>query len=483
MTWNTELTLLLLPVNILLAGVLVFMERRNVAATWSWLMVLLFVPVVGFVLYMILGQNMRRRKLYKWDKRDHAYLKSMIAEQSQKLEEGWPDDKEGMIMPYRKLIDMNLKTSRSLLTLRNEVDFYTEGLKKFEQLLADIAAATQHIHMQYYIFNNDGWGRKVRDALTAKAREGVQVRLLYDDIGSRKLNDRFFTEFDAAGGQRAIFFPSRIPYFNFRINYRNHRKIVIIDGLISYTGGFNVGNEYVGLDQRFGHWRDTHMRLRGEAVHSLQRMFLMDWGLATHQSAQHLPEFFPDPVVSGDGQLAVQFVAGGPSDQWRHVENALLHMIHSAKRTIWLQTPYLIPDESLLNALRIASLSGIDVRVMIPHMADHMFVHWASRYYVGELLQAGVKCYLYTNGFLHAKMMVVDGRIATVGTANFDIRSLKLNFEVNGIFYDWETAQRLESIYEQDVEESIPFTLEDYNNRSAWSKFNESISKLLSPIL
>ncbi|GFN33261.1 cardiolipin synthase [Paenibacillus xylaniclasticus] len=487
MTWTAELflflLLLLLPVNILLAAVLVFMERRNVEATWSWLMVLLFVPVLGFALYMFLGQNMRRRKLYRLDRRYREQLNAAITEQARMLAEGWPADEDGNIDPYRKLIDLNSK--RSLLTLHNEVDFFTDGLAKFERLLADIAAAEHHIHMQYYIFNNDVWGRRIRDALIAKAKEGVHVRLLYDDIGSNQLSDSFFEEFDASGAQRAIFFPSRIRYLNYRINYRNHRKIVVIDSRIGYTGGFNVGDEYVGLDPRFGHWRDTHMRITGESVASLQSLFLMDWSLAKHRVVQHRPEFFLPAAkeLAPDKKLAMQLVASGPSDQWRYIENSLLHMIYTAKKTILVQTPYFVPDESLLNALRVASLSGVDVRIMIPSIADHMFVHWATRYYVGELLQAGVKCYLYDNGFLHAKMMVIDGAVATVGTANFDIRSLQLNFEVNAIFYDRTTAKRLEDIYWNDVKLSKPFTLTDYNNRSAWSKFNESLSKLLSPIL
>lgn len=481
MTWNSDLTLLLLPINILLAIVVVFMERRNVAATWSWLMVLLFVPVLGFVLYIILGQNLRRRKLYRFDKRDQTALLSLVTEQEQLIAEGWPSDDDGTIETHRKLIEMNISSARALLTLHNEIDFFTDGLGKFERLLADIAEAKHSIYMQYYIFNNDEWGRKIRDALIVKAHEGIQVRLLYDDIGSRKLNTRFFKPFDAAGGERAAFFRSRIPYLNYRINYRNHRKIVVVDGIIAYTGGFNVGNEYVGLDPRFGNWRDTHIRLIGEGVPTLQRLFLMDWNLATNQKVQGLPG--PLRLPNTKNRLPIQFVAGGPSSQSFHIENALLNMIHSAKQSIMLQTPYFIPDESLLSALRVAALSGVEIHIMLPKLADHMFVHWASRYYVGELLSIGVKCYLYTNGFLHAKMMVVDGQISTVGTANFDIRSLKLNFEVNAIIYDQATAQRLQEIYWRDVEDSEPFTLTDYNNRSAWSKFNESISKLVSPIL
>ncbi|MDF2670128.1 MAG: phospholipase [Paenibacillus sp.] len=473
----------ILAINILLALAVVFLERRNVAATWSWLMVLLFIPIVGFILYVILGQNLSRRKLYKWNQREYEMIRTLTQAQARRIQDGRMDFRDPQMQLYKDTIYMNVTANRALLTQNNEVEIFTEGNSKFASLLQSIDAAEHHIHLQTYIIQKDELGRQVIEALTRKAKQGVAVRILYDDIGSRTLNDRFFREFTAAGGLFAAFFPSRIPYFNLRVNYRNHRKIVIIDGKIGYIGGFNIGNEYVGRSKRFGFWRDTHLRVTGSSVHSMQGLFLRDWNLATSTTIDYDLFYFPAIEDMGQGQVPMQIIASGPNQKWSHIENTYLKMIHTAKHSIYLQTPYFIPDESLQNALRIAALSGIDVKVMIPFDSDHMFVRWASLYYVGELLQAGVKCYLYKKGFLHSKTIVVDGMISTVGTANFDLRSLKLNFEVNALIYHAETSQHLQQIFLQDIEDSQELTKLEYDNRSLWHRLMESISNLLSPIL
>jgi len=485
MGWMTNLFTFLFIINFILALTVVFLERRNVAATWSWLMVLLFIPILGFVLYVIFGQNLSRRKLYKWNKRMLERVKQIAADQRQRLTAGTMPYLDPMVSQYRDLIYMNVSTNDSFLTQDNDVHIFTDGVSKFDDLLEKIEQADSHIHIQYYIVKNDDLGRRVMAALTRKVRQGVRVRFLYDDIGSRSLKDAFFKAFVQAGGETAAFFPSRIPYLNYRVNYRNHRKLVIIDGKIGYMGGFNIGNEYLGLDPRFGFWRDTHLRLTGSVIRSLQSRFILDWNLASSQpvdieSGIYFPEWTEQDVR---GQVPMQIVASGPNETWPHFVFTFLKMIHTAKKRILLQTPYFIPEESMLNALRIAALSGIDVRIMIPQKADHLFVHWASLYYVGELLQAGVKCYLYDYGFLHAKTIVVDGQMASVGTANFDIRSLRLNFETNAIIYHSETAKKLENIFWTDMEGCLELTMEAYDERSLRIRFLESISKLISPIL
>lgn len=484
MTWLTQgFSAYILAVNILLALAVVFLERRNVAATWSWLMVLLFIPVLGFVLYIILGQNLSRRKLYRLNQREVEIMRTLTQAQARRIHEGHMDYKDPEIEQYKDTIYMNVRANKALLTQNNEVELFTEGNALFDGLLRSIAAAKHHIHLQSYIINNDELAKKVVAALTEKAKEGVYVRILYDDIGSRKLNDRFFKAFTAAGGERAAFFPSRIPYLNLRVNYRNHRKIVVIDGEIGYIGGFNIGNEYIGKSRKFGFWRDTHLQLRGSSVHSLQGLFIRDWNLASSTPVDYAPSYFPSVDNLGEGQVPLQIIASGPNQKWSHIENMYIKMIHAARHSIYLQTPYFIPDESLHNALRIAALSGIEVKIMIPYDSDHMFVHWASLYYLGDLLQVGVKCYLYKKGFLHAKMIIVDGIMTTVGTANFDQRSLKLNFEANAVLYHAETSQALQAIFQQDIEDSIELTKEEYDNRSLWHRLMESISNLLSPIL
>ncbi|KQX68671.1 MULTISPECIES: cardiolipin synthase [unclassified Paenibacillus] len=485
MDWISHILTVVFVINILLAITVVFLERRNVAATWSWLMVLLFIPILGFLLYVMLGQNLSRRKLYKWNRRMLERVQTVISEQRTQLIDGTLPYIDPMVSQYRDLIYLNVATNDAFLTQDNGVHIFTDGVAKFSDLLMKIEAAESHIHMQYYIVKNDSLGQKIMEALTRKAEQGVHVKFLYDDIGSRSLNESFFRDFLKAGGQKAAFFPSRIPFLNYRVNYRNHRKLVIIDGQIGYMGGFNVGNEYLGLDPRFGYWRDTHLRLTGSVVRALQSRFILDWNLASVQQMEVEPQYFPDTMVEVNSleHVPMQIVASGPNEAWPHFVFTFLKMIHMAKSRILLQTPYFIPEESMLNALRIAALSGIDVRIMIPEKADHMFVHWASLYYVGELLRAGVKCYLYDQGFLHAKTIIVDGRVASVGTANFDIRSLRLNFETNALMYHAETAKKLENTFWKDMEGCMELTLEEYDKRSLRIRFLESISKLVSPIL
>ncbi|WP_315971386.1 cardiolipin synthase [Paenibacillus sp. N3.4] len=474
----------LFVINILLALTVVFLERRNVAATWSWLMVLLFIPILGFLLYVMLGQNLSRRKLYKWNRRMLERVQQVISEQRQQLMDGTLTYVDPLVGQYKDLIYMNVATNDAFLTQDNGVHIFTDGVAKFSDLLMKIEAAESHIHIQYYIVKNDSLGRKVIEALTKKAEQGVKVRFLYDDIGSRTLKDSFFQDFVKAGGEKAAFFPSRIPYLNYRVNYRNHRKLVVIDGQIGYMGGFNIGNEYLGLNPRFGYWRDTHLRLTGSVVRALQSRFILDWNLASSTPLDVEPSYFPERMeITQSEQVPMQIVASGPNEAWPHFVFTFLKMIHMAKSRILLQTPYFIPEESMLNALRIAALSGIEVRIMIPQKADHLFVHWASLYYVGELLRAGVKCYLYDQGFLHAKTIIIDGKVASVGTANFDIRSLRLNFETNALMYHAETAKKLENTFWKDMEGCLELTLEEYEKRSLRIRFLESISKLISPIL
>lgn len=269
---------------------------------------------------------------------------------------------------------------------------------------------------------------------------------------------------------------------NLKINYRNHRKLVIVDGQVGYIGGFNIGDEYLGLNEHFGEWRDTHLRVRGNAVLQMQAQFLMDWNLAASGRIELNELYFP--IMSDDtGTIGMQLVASGPDTQYQQIKNGYIKMIYSARKTISLQTPYFVPDESLMTALKIAALSGVDVRIMLPSKPDHFFVYWATHSYLGELLAGGVKCYMYEKGFLHAKTLVIDGKVASVGTANVDIRSFKLNFEMNAFIYDTQTSAKLQRIFEDDVKHCTQLTEQVYANRPIINRLKESISRLLSPIL
>ncbi len=377
---------------------------------------------------------------------------------------------------------MNLKSADALLSTDNNIEIFSDGHAKFDALERDIRSAQTEVNIQYYIFQKDELGRRLRDALIERARAGVKVRLLYDEVGSKKTPPKFFDELRKAGGEVEVFFPSFFRLINFRINNRNHRKLVIIDGKIAYIGGFNVGDEYLGLDKKFGYWRDTHLRIEGRAIHHIQGRFILDW----HQAGRGKPgewdqyEFAAGPAR---GTSPVQVVASGPNSRTEHLKNMYIKLILAAKERVYIQTPYFIPDTSFMDACKIALLSGVDVRIMIPCKPDHPFVYWATWAYAGDLIAYGAKILLYNNGFLHAKTMVVDGETACVGTMNIDSRSFHLNFEVSAVIYDKAIAGQLQELFLKDTEISTELTAERYAERSLLIKFKEGISRLLSPVL
>ncbi|HSI67264.1 MAG TPA: cardiolipin synthase [Planococcus sp. (in: firmicutes)] len=468
--------------NVFLAAALVFLERRDASSTWAWLLVLFFIPIFGFFVYLLLGRKLRRKTLFKWEGQKKVGIENLISHQKKALQNNTFHFRKKNSTHYKNLIYLHLRNNGAVLTQDNHVDLINDGRKKFESLLKDIEQAKHHIHIQYYIFRLDGLGTRIMDALTAKAHEGVKVRLLYDDMGSRTLSKRKFKAFISAGGEVETFFPSIWPLINPRMNYRNHRKITVIDGRIGYLGGFNVGDEYIGLSRKFGYWRDTHLRLEGSALHPLQTRFILDWNQASSRHDIEYDEVY-FPVIPEKGETTMQIVSSGPDEEWEQIKDGYLKLIHLAEESIYIQTPYFIPDASFYDAIRIASLSGIDVRIMIPNKPDHPFVYWATYSYVGQMLRAGARIFIYDNGFLHTKMIVTDKKASTVGTANIDVRSFKLNFEVNAFIYDETVSENLAELFHQDMELSTELTYEIYETRTRMIKTKESIARLLAPIL
>lgn len=472
---------ILFTLNIILAIVVIFLERKNPTSTLAWLMVLLLLPDIGFILYLIFGQNLSRQKLFKLKTEEDQMLREMLIEQLSHLENDEINFNDESMSNYKDMIHMHLINSHSIFTQDNEVEIFTDGKEKFEELIKSIELAKDHIHMVYYIMKNDSLSKKIVSSLTKKANEGVEVRFLYDAVGGRSLPKSFFNELKSSGGKVASFFPNKLPLINFRINYRNHRKLAIIDGKYGFIGGFNIGNEYLGLNKKMGYWRDTHLKIEGSSVYMTQSRFILDWRYASKETIGYSEKYYP--IINTEGKTGIQIVSSGPDSEQEQIKNGYLKMINSAKESIYIQTPYFIPDDSVLEALKIACLSGVDVKLMIPNKPDHIFVYWATYSYVGELLKSGAKVFVYDNGFLHAKTIVVDGKLASVGTANIDVRSFKLNFEVNAFIYDTNISNKLKSIYEKDLKNCTEITDEIYINRSIIIKFKESISRLLSPIL
>ncbi|GGE55952.1 major cardiolipin synthase ClsA [Pullulanibacillus camelliae] len=471
----------ILVINTLLAAGVLFFERRDIGYTWAWLMVLFFIPILGFIIYIFLGRNLKRNNFYRLTLEERAFLQSAVDQQISAF--GREDQhRSPLLNEYTDVVRMNLISNHALLTHHNQIAIFNDGEQKFHALFADIRAAKKEINVQYYIIQPDSLGERLRDELTKKAKEGVKVRVLYDEIGSKKISPTFFKDLLDFGGEVEVFFPSLLRLINFRMNNRNHRKLCIIDGKVAYIGGFNVGNEYLGANTKFGYWRDTHLRMEGEAVNHIQARFILDWNQAgKHKKLEHDGFCFNSEKHEGD--VPVQIVASGPNSEDEHLKNMYIKLIMNAKKSVAIQTPYFIPDSSFMDACKIALLSGVDVRIMIPSKPDHPFVYWASWVYAGELLKYGANVLLYEKGFLHAKTIVVDERVASVGTMNIDSRSFRLNFEVNAMIYDRAIAKQLKDMFNKDTEVCKELTLERYKERSLIIKFKEDVSRLLSPIL
>ncbi len=475
------LTSSLLWINIILAFLLILFERKNPTSTWLWIMVLTFLPGIGFILYLFLGQDLSKKKMFKMKKEEDSYFKNLAIKQTNQINNGKLTLKNPSIYRYEDLIKMHLMNSEAYYTEDNSIDLYFTGKEKFGALLKSIEEAENFIYIQYYIFKTDKIGIKVINALKQKAEKGVTVKLLVDGMGSRKISRESRKGIVDSGIELAVFFPPFIPWINIRINYRNHRKICIIDGREAFLGGFNVGDEYLYKSKKFGNWRDTHIKIKGSAVSSLQWRFFLDWKFAAKEEIKSGQSFLHD--IEENDSVGIQIVSSGPDSKWPSIKDGYMKMISDARDKLYIETPYFIPDESIFEALRLAGLSGVDVRIMIPNKPDHPFIYWASMSYIGELLEAGIKVYTYEDGFLHSKVFIADEFVSSVGTANLDIRSFRLNFEVNAFIYDRDVNIKLTDRFLDDLSLCKEITTESYDERSPYIKFKESISRLLSPML
>lgn len=476
---NFNFSAIILLVNIALALTLVFLERRNSAVTWAWILILMFIPGLGFILYLFLGQDHRKKK--RFTTKGQEDLIQAIQQKNQMLPKHHLNFSEPNIHDIRDLILLFFRNSGSVFSKNNRITVLNNGDEKFPVLIEELKKAKHHIHMAYYIIRDDEIGRAVRDLLAQKARKGVKVRLLYDGMGCLFLGQKYFQPLIDAGGQIASFLPPFVPYINVRVNYRNHRKITVIDGKKAFTGGLNLGDEYLGKSPKYGFWRDIHLLVEGSAVDQLQLRFMMDWQFASKKNIPTSNEYFP--AKKDIGHSGVQIVSSGPDSQWASIHQGYFKMITRAEEKVYIQTPYFVPDDSLAEALKVAALGGVDVRIMIPAMPDHPFVYWASTSYIGDLLEAGAKAYIYDNGFLHSKLLITDSSVASVGSANLDIRSFAMNFEVNTFIYDTGIVQELEQFFLEDLKLCKEITLDSYKQRPLWMRLKESVSRLLSPLL
>lgn len=451
--------------------VVIILDNRNPVKTLAWILVLMFLPLLGLVFYIFFGRSHRRERIIGRKSYNHLLKKPMAEYLSQDTTTVPPD--------YHRLISLFKHTNQAFPYDANEVAVYTEGLSMLQSLLRALQHARQHIHMEFYIFEDDAVGRLVRDVLIEKARQGVEVRVIYDDVGCWHVPNAFFDRMREAGVEVRSFLKVRFPQFTSSVNYRNHRKVVVVDGSVGFVGGMNLAVRYM-RGYSWGIWRDTHLRVEGKAVHGLQTTFLLDWYFVDRSLLTASCYF---PKIAACGTSLMQIVTSEPIGAWKEIMQGLSMAIVSAKRYFYIQTPYFLPTESILIAMQTAALSGIDVRLMLPYRADSRLTHLGSCSYLADVMRAGVKVYFYQKGFLHSKLMVSDDALSTVGSTNVDFRSFEHNFEVNAFIYDADAASKLREIFLQDQRECVQVHLKHWVKRPWYRKAAESVVRLLAPLL
>ncbi len=453
----------------------VLMDNRQPAKTMAWVLVIYFVPVAGIVFYLFFGVSHRRERMVSERSLNQLTKRSMLGFVEQ----------VNLQLPksHKSVIDLFINQNFSLPFKGNKVDVCTDGYQFFTRLLSDIGQARHHIHIDLYIFEDDALGRLVSDVLVDKARQGVEVRVIYDDVGCWNVRHRFFERMREEGIEVYPFLPVRFPSFTSKVNYRNHRKMIVIDGRVGYIGGMNIALRYIKGTGRQP-WRDMMVRLTGGVVYSLQRAFLVDWYFVDRTLISDRKYYPAHPAEMQAGGALAQIVTSGPVTPYPEIMQGYVRIIQSAERYIYLETPYFLPTEPVLFALKTAAVAGIDVRLICPNRSDAWFTEWASRSYFREAVEAGVKVYLYTAGFIHSKMMVCDDSLSTCGSTNVDFRSFENNFEANVFLYDEDTALHFKGIFLRDQEQSVLLNeQEQFIHPPFIKRLWESLTRLLSPLL
>ena len=467
------ISMTLLWVLVTVAVIHVVMDNRQPAKTMAWALIIFFLPLVGIVLYLFFGINHRRERLVNQRELDQLTKRSMlnfVEQQNLRVADS-----------HKQLVDLFINQNMSLPFKDNKVDIMTDGYAFFPELLKDIGTATHHIHIDMYIMEDDALGNLIADALIDKAREGIKVRIIYDDVGCWRVRHRFFERMREEGIEIHAYLPVHFPTFTSKVNYRNHRKLIIIDGRVGYVGGMNIALRYVNAA-----WRDTMLRLEGGIVYSLQRAFLVDWYFVDRTlitDRAYYPSTTNNQQLTTNNCLA-QLVTSGPTTPYPEIMQGYVRAITAAKRYIYIETPYFLPNEPVLFALKTAAVAGVDVYLLCPRLSDARFTEWASRSYLRELQEAGAHVHLYTAGFLHSKLMVIDDALSTCGSTNVDFRSFENNFEANIFIYDEGTALRLKKVFLDDLSQSIALSdVPSWARPKFFQRLWESLTRLLSPLL
>ncbi|HWD89601.1 MAG TPA: cardiolipin synthase [Mucilaginibacter sp.] len=455
-------------------------DTRSTDKALAYVLVTIFLPVLGMAIYFGFGINYRKEKLYsKKISNDKAVLERLLKEITLESEKAW-DTKEPAIQKHKKLALYLLNDGMSPLSGGNQVKLLINGEQKFPEVLEVLRNAKHHIHIEYYIFEDGRIGEEIKNILIQKAGEGVEVRFIYDDFGSRSIRKGFVDELIAGGVEAYPFYKVIFILLANRVNYRDHRKIIIVDGCIGFTGGINVSDRYINQPGQ-GYWRDTHVKITGPGVYYLQYLFICDWNFCSGKHLKLEKDFFCT-VSAPKGKATVQIAASGPDSDFPTLMFSMVQTIGLAEKELLITTPYFIPGGNILDALHVAAMSGVQVKILVPDKSDSVLVNMAARSYYSELLDAGVEIYLYQKGFVHAKTMVSDAQLCIIGTANMDHRSFELNFEVNSMIYDAETASELRDVFYRDIKDAKKINPETWRKRSFYKQLPEKVVRLFSPL-
>lgn len=462
------------------AAFTIILKNLNPSKTISYIMVLVFFPFLGLVVYYLFGQEYRKTKIFS---RKNILKQSMV----QEIRAAFELDKKQMRALKEDILDDRIKLVKLLknnekepLTLMNDVEILRNGEVKFKRLLEDLKTAENHIHLEYYIIMESEIATQIMDILCAKALSGVQVRLSYDDVGS-KIAKASIQRLKAAGVEVFGFMPVLFQGFTGKMNYRNHRKIAVVDGLIAYVGGINISDKYINKPDTLLFWRDTHLRIVGDAVSSIQIHFLTNWDFVSNTRIKVTKALFPE--VTCETPTAIQIAASGPDTDWANIMESIFIAITTADYYVYITTPYFIPNDEIITALQVASRAGVDVRLIIPKESDSWTAKYATNSFLNDLLAANVKVYRYAKGFVHAKTIVVDDKFCSVGTSNMDYRSFNINFEINALIYNEDKAKELKTHFVEDMSDSELLVAADWQARSKIEKIKESYSRLWAPLL
>lgn len=473
------LSLLYLLTVVFICLMIVF-QNRNPLKTLSWILVILLVPFAGIIVYIFFGQNYRKQKIFsRKGLVDMEQLSDYAARQSISLP-GYLANESEAVKSKEHLIKLMFNNNRSVLTTYNKVNLLIDGEETFPAMTEAIAAAKEYIHLEFYRIEPDMLGTKFKDLLKKKALEGVKVRVIFDDVGSWNLKNSYLKEVRGAGIAIYPFMPVRFPLLTNKINFRNHRKIVVVDGVTGFVGGLNIADKYLHGNKDLGPWRDTHLKVTGESVAALNSVFLTDWYFVSGEAITNIDSYLKCQRVNN--RCLMQVASGGPDSDWANIMQVYFSAIATAKKSIYLSSPYFSPDESILTALMTASLSGVDVRIIFPQRSDSAVANWNTRSYITELLDAGIRIYLYEKGFAHSKYLLVDGVFASVGSPNVDIRSFELNFEVTALIYDETFGTELGNLFEDDMSKSSEVNPVAWANRKKSDKYKESLARILGPL-